>query len=156
MASRYLNGLAVTLRVGDGRRLAVPQTGPGTYATSVTAPAGRRSPRCACGGRVVERFAVPGRYPPEFDAVGTDRAALRALADRTGGAVVEPSATAPLTFPGPPRRTDLTPPLATAGRRRAWPGGAVVADVGPDRRSLLGQDPLGGALGRVARRGACR
>ena len=112
---RFLNGLPVTLVVGEGRPMAVPQTAPGEYAANVAAP-----PRPALGivradGRVVDRFAVPGRYPPEFDVIGNDRPALAALADRTGGRVVEPTETAPLTFPGPPRRTPLGPPLAAAG-----------------------------------------
>ncbi len=110
---RYLNGMAVTLDL-DGPSVPVPQTGPGAYAATVDAP---RRPTIAvvrADGRVVERFAVPGRYAPEFDAVGNDRAALATLAGRTGGGVVEPAASGPIRFPGPPRRTPLAPPLATA------------------------------------------
>ena len=113
---RYLNGLMITVELdGGGSPVPVGQVGPGLYEAVLPAP---RLPTVAtvrAAGRVVRRFAVAGRYPPEFNAVGTDHAALAALADRTGGAVVEPWSVAPLTFPGPPRRTPLTPPLAAAG-----------------------------------------
>ncbi len=113
---RYLNGLSITLELDDGRpTVAAEQVGPGLYEATVPAP---RQPTLAtvrAVGRVIGRYAVPGRYAPEFDAVGTDRATLAALAERTGGAVVEPTTVGPLTFPGPHRRTPLTPELATAG-----------------------------------------
>ncbi len=111
----YLNGLAVTLQLGDGPATTVGQSAPGRYEVAVPAP---REPTLAAvrvSGRVVDRFAVAGRYAAEFDVVGNDRAALAALAERTGGAVVEPSAAGPLTFPGPPRRTWLASPLLTLG-----------------------------------------
>jgi hypothetical protein len=64
---------------------------------------------------VLERVAVAGRYAPEYDAIGNDRAALRALADRTGGRVIEPGMRGPIDFRWPPRDVDLTPWLAAAG-----------------------------------------
>ena len=62
----------------------------------------------------MERVAVAGRFPPEFDAVGNDRRAMRELAERTGGAVVEPSQTGPLRLPPGTRDVPLTSPLAVA------------------------------------------
>jgi hypothetical protein len=113
---RYLNGLAITLQLDDGKP-AVPfeQTGPGLYGAVIAAPRRPTLATVRAAGLVIGRFAVAGRYPPEFDAVGTDRAALAELADRTGGAVIEPASVGPVTFPGPRRQTDLTPELATAG-----------------------------------------
>ena len=112
---QYLNGLAVTLEVGDGAAVAVGQTGPGTYAAGVPAPRRLALATVRVDGRVIERFALPGRYAREFDGIGLDRRALATLAAGTGGAVVEPATTGPLRFPGPPRRTPLVPPLAAAG-----------------------------------------
>ena len=122
-ASRFLNGLAVTLDVDDGRpRVTVPQTAPGAYAVAVPEPRRPAVATVRVGGTVVERFAVAGRYAAEFEAVGVDRTALAALADLTGGTMVEPSSTGPLRFPGPVRRTPLAPPLAV--------GGAVAISAG--------------------------
>jgi hypothetical protein len=52
--------------------------------------------------RPAERFAVAGRYPARFDAIGVDRDNLRQLAERTGGAVIEPIDTRPIDFRWPP------------------------------------------------------
>jgi hypothetical protein len=112
---RYLNNLAITLQLDDGPTVAVEQTGPGLYAAAVPAPRRPALATVRADGRVIGRLAVPGRYPAEFDAVGTDRAALAALAARTGGAIVEPTTVSPLKLPGPDEQTDLTPPFATAG-----------------------------------------
>ena len=66
-------------------------------------------------GRVIDRFAVAGRYPPEAEAIGNNRPAMDALARATGGAVIEPSHTAPLDFRWPTRAISLTAYLAAAG-----------------------------------------
>jgi hypothetical protein len=105
----YLNGLPLALELTDlsGVRPAAPRTvpvsqvAPGRYEAAVDAP---REPTLATlrhAGRAVERVAVAGRYAPEFEHVGNDRLAMRALAARTGGAVVEPSQQSPLHLPAP-------------------------------------------------------
>jgi von Willebrand factor type A domain len=120
----YLNARNVSLEIaavtgGEApaapRAQAVPQTGPGRYEVSLPAP---RSPSLATlrvDGQVLERIAVAGRYAPEYDAIGNDRAALRALAERTGGKLIEPDMTGPIDFRWPPRDVSLTPWLAAAG-----------------------------------------
>ena len=119
---RYLNGQALTLALWDQSRSAaaaarhsIPQTAPGRYELSIDAP---RRPAFAAvyhDGRVVEQFAVAGRYAPEFDAVGNDLEAMRELARRTGGAVIPPAQTAPIRFSFPHVRTPLAPLLAALG-----------------------------------------
>jgi hypothetical protein len=120
----YLNGRNVSLELsavtgGEAaaapRAQAVPQTGPGRYELSLAAPRGPSLAALRVDGRVLERVAVAGRYAPEFDAIGNDRAALRALAERTGGKLIEPDMNGPIDFRWPPRDVSLTPWLAAAG-----------------------------------------
>ncbi len=66
-------------------------------------------------GRIVERFAVAGRYAPEFDGIGNDRAALTSLAQRTGGRVIEPQDRLPLPIRSLAAPQRLAPYLAAAG-----------------------------------------
>ena len=112
---RYLNGRTVIVRVGDGPAIPITQAGPGRYAAELPAPRQPAIATVAVDGRTIDRFAVPGRYAAEFDAIGIDRPALAELARQTGGAIVEPADHQPLRFPGPPRRTELGPPLSAAG-----------------------------------------
>ena len=117
--SAPMNSLSPTLvlssAAGPRQTLPVPQTGPGRYALTLPSP---RSPALAAvlvEGRALDRFPVAGRYAPEFDAVGNDRAALSSLAARTGGRVIEPSERARLSIRTGRRGTDLAPLLAAAG-----------------------------------------
>jgi Ca-activated chloride channel homolog len=117
---KYLNGQRFMLalspdgsQTGDARP--IPQTAPGRYELSLPAP---RSPVIATlrgEGRVLDRIAVAGRYAPEFDAIGVDREALRALAERTGGRVIVADEAKPIEFHWPPRGVPLSPWLASAG-----------------------------------------
>jgi hypothetical protein len=119
---RYLNGLDLSLQLTQASRpdarlapVPIPQTGPGRYELAVDAP---REPAVATvrnQARAVDRAAVAGRYPPEFGAIGNDRAAMRELARRGGGAVIEPSFAGPLDLAGPRRDVPLSAPLAAAG-----------------------------------------
>jgi hypothetical protein len=119
---QYLNGLDLSLQLTDPSRpgagpesMRIPQASPGRYELAVDAP---RAPALATvrqGAHAVDRTAIAGRYPPEFDAIGNDRAAMRELARRGGGAVVEPSSTKPLDLAGPRSEVPLSPPLAAAG-----------------------------------------
>jgi hypothetical protein len=115
----YLNGRTVTLDLSaDGattRTVSVPQTAPGRYEAELPAPDRPALATVRFDGQPVERFAVAGRYPPEFDAVGVDRENLRRLADQTGGDVIEPTDAKQIDFRWPRRAVPLTPWLASAG-----------------------------------------
>ena len=116
----YLNRLGLTLDVRDDEATEavatqpIPQTAPGLYELSTPAPRRPSLATVRLGGRVVDRFAVPGRYAPEFDAVGTDLGSLESLANRSGGAVVPPAQTSPIAFDWPRQETPLLPWLAAA------------------------------------------
>ncbi|MGB7158580.1 MAG: hypothetical protein WBD40_10975, partial [Tepidisphaeraceae bacterium] len=114
-----LNGLSPTLSLftptGEAQTHAVPQTGPGRYTLALDAP---RSPRLATigeSGRILDRFAVAGRYPAEFDAIGNDREAMAALATRTGGRVIEPGDRTAIRFVAPDTTVSVMSYLAFAG-----------------------------------------
>jgi hypothetical protein len=121
---RYLNDLAVTLSLNDGSTapaatqtaaLTIPQVAPGRYEISLASP---RSPSLATvriGGRVIERFAIAGRYAPEFDEIGNDRSAMNDMAARSGGGVIEPTQISPIGFRFARRSFPLTSILAASG-----------------------------------------
>jgi hypothetical protein len=122
--AEYLNGHQLTLELSDlaggsesaaPRTLAVNQSAPGRYEASIDAPAAPSLATLRQRGRAVERYAVAGHYPAEFERVGNDRRAMRELAGRTGGSVIEPSQQSPPNLPAPQRGADLTPWLAAAG-----------------------------------------
>ncbi len=117
----YLNDQAVTLRLrstsptAEMSEHAVPQVEPGRYALELPAP---RSPVFAevrVNGQFVDRIAVAARYAPEFDAIGNDHAAMRTLADRTGGDVISPGMKRPIDFNWPRREVRLSSWLAALG-----------------------------------------
>ena len=66
-------------------------------------------------GHAIDRIAVAARYPPEFDAIGNDRPAMRELARATGGEVIEPAQITPIDFRWPVRRVNLSSCLAACG-----------------------------------------
>lgn len=117
----YLNGLDLRADLAPAdstappRSVSIPQTAPGRYELDTAA---RREPTFLTvrnGEHVIERFAVAGRYPPEFDAIGNDRAAMKELASRTGGAVIEPEQKSKIEFNWPRRDVPLLSWLAAAG-----------------------------------------
>jgi hypothetical protein len=114
-----INGLSPTLALtalgGVTTPQPVPQTAPGRYVLSLPAPRESSYATVFESGRVIDRFAVAGRYPAEFDGVGNDRAALAALAQRTGGRVIEPAERKSLHLPTPTGSTPLSPYFAAAG-----------------------------------------
>ena len=119
---RYLNGLDLSLELTQASRadaraapVRIPQTGPGRYELAIDSPRESALATVRQGRRAVDRAAVAGRYPPEFGAIGNDRAAMRELARRGGGAVIEPSFAGPLDLAGPRRDVPLSAPLAAAG-----------------------------------------
>lgn len=114
-----LNGLSFTLEVQPGGLArVVPQTAPGRYDLSLSPATSPREPALATlrqDGRAVDRAALAGRYPSEFDAIGNDHDAMRELASHTGGAIVEPARAAPLDFRWPRRSASMLTPLALLG-----------------------------------------
>jgi hypothetical protein len=119
---KYLNDLALRVELADendaGRVSGghdVPQVSPGRYEVSLPAPRARSFATLRHDGRVVDRVAVAGRYAPEFDAIGNDHAAMRALAERTGGRVIDRAWTKAIDFPMPRRAVALGRWLALAG-----------------------------------------
>ena len=127
--NRYLNRLNFALDVSPASATPVvtsttttrasaqpiPQTGPGRYELAIDAPAVSSIATLRHDGRVIDRSAVAGRYPPEFDAIGVDRAALAELARRTGGRVIEPSDTSRIDLPAPRQGSSLVAYLAAVG-----------------------------------------
>ncbi len=119
----YLNEQHITLALeseGSGSAAPsdvrpVPQTGPGRYELSLPAPRTASLAVVRAGDRIIDRIAIAGRYAPEFDAIGNDRSALRELARRTGGQLIEPGQTTPLQFTWPTRTLSAVPLLATLG-----------------------------------------
>jgi hypothetical protein len=116
----YLNGLTPRLEISlDAARsndaIVIPQTAPGRYEIAVPAPPRPSFVAVRINGRVIDRFAVAGRYTPEFETIGNDRSAMDALASATGGGVIEPSQTTPINFGWPTRAVSLTGYLAAAG-----------------------------------------
>jgi Ca-activated chloride channel homolog len=115
-----LNGAQLSIRIGQGDAAAipqtvVPQTAPGRYEVDLPSP---RSPQIVSvrnGGELVDQFAVAGRYPAEFDAVGNDVAALAELAKRTGGEVIEPDVHQPIAFHEPRQEMSLASVMAAMG-----------------------------------------
>lgn len=107
------------------RSFAVEQVGPGQYALAISAP---RAPAIATlrwEGRAVERMAVAGRYPPEFEAIGNNHATLERLATQTGGQILSPAETRPIDFRWPARRVPVTSIFAILG---ALALGAALVD----------------------------
>ena len=97
------------------------------------------------GGRIVDRIAVAGRYPPEYEHVGNDRRAMRELAARTGGSIVEPTNRGHVSLPVNFRRIPLTSWCAGAGA-------ALVSLALIRWRVGSNQSILFPSLGRDARR----
>lgn len=100
---------------GDSSISSLTQTGPGEYEITVDTPRVPTFAAVSVDGRVLERIAVAGRYPPEFDALGNDRAAMESLARRTGGQVIAPDRHVPIAFRFPVREVKLQSILAVIG-----------------------------------------
>jgi hypothetical protein len=117
---KFLNGLAVQLIMREESNASpanVPfvQTAPGRYELTAPAPHTSKLATIMLDSRVIDRFALAGRYDREFDAIGNDRDAMRELARRTGGRVVEPADTQPLKLVGAARRIALASEFAFVG-----------------------------------------
>ena len=118
---QYLNGLRLTLELspadggGKGETYSIPQTAPGRYELSTPAPRGGTFATVRNGTTLVDRTAVAGRYAEEFDAIGNDYDALRALAARTGGQLIDAAWRRPIEVKFPTRGVELARWLALAG-----------------------------------------
>src|SRR5205085_8454056 len=96
------------------RIMDIPQTAPGRYELTIPAPRARSFATVRHDARVIDRLAVPGRYAAEFDAIGNDYDALRTLARRTGGRLIDRAWNRAIEIPFPRREILLTPFLALA------------------------------------------
>ena len=117
-AGRFLNDLAITLElVGNGPKheAALEQTAPGRYETSVDSPRESQIATLRIGNETIDRFAVAGRYPPEFDAVGNDHAAMAKLAQDSGGKIIWPSDWGRIDFHWPWIETPAGPWICLIG-----------------------------------------
>jgi hypothetical protein len=117
-AGRFLNDLAITLELaGDGptHEATLEQTAPGRYETSVDSSRESRIATLRIGGETIDRFAVAGRYPPEFDAVGNDHAAMGKLAQDSGGKIIWPSDWGRIDFHWPRVETPAGPWICLIG-----------------------------------------
>jgi hypothetical protein len=112
-----LNNLKFSLQIksdSDEQTAEIPQTAPGEYSLSVAAPRDPSIATLRSGDRILDRIAVPGRYPEEFDALGNDHDAMQALSDRSRGEVIWPTDHHKIDFHWPPDDVPLTPWLAAA------------------------------------------
>lgn len=114
-AGRLMNDQSFSLAIGQQLPIAIPQTAPGRYELSMPAPRQSGIAVVRHNDRIIDRFAVPDRYAPEFEAIGIDRPAVGALAESTGGKVIPPEDTAPLDIDWPARRVSLVPHGALLG-----------------------------------------
>jgi hypothetical protein len=104
-------------RIGDPTPAIIPlqQTAPGQYVSTIPAPRSSQLVTIRDGTKILKQFAIAGRYPPEFDAIGNNRQNLRTLAERTGGSVINPGPVQPIQFHWPVRQTPLLSEFAFAG-----------------------------------------
>ncbi|MGH7176100.1 MAG: vWA domain-containing protein [Tepidisphaeraceae bacterium] len=111
----FLNDLRPEVILSDDAgtsRSAIPQTGPGRYEVSLSEPASPKLAVVVVEGRIVSRFFVASRYAPEVETIGNDRDAMRELAARTGGELIEPGRIGRLNLPRPTRGTQLSSAFA--------------------------------------------
>lgn len=109
---------SAVLRLIDGtgtRDIPARRDADGRFAWAVDAPASASAAVVIVDGAVVDRAALPARYPAEFDEIGVDLEALRRLAEGSGGAVVGAEQRAPIALPSRTARRSLTPWACAAG-----------------------------------------
>ncbi len=112
---RYLNGLSLSLEISGAAPQTIPQTAPGRY--ELTIPALRHPVFAAVrrDGAILRRIAVAGRYAPEFDAIGNNRARMEELARRSGGQVILPNHEGAIRISWPKDRVPLVSWLSAIG-----------------------------------------
>jgi VWA domain-containing protein len=117
-SGKFLNDLPITLELADdaGKKAEpLQQTGPGRYEAVMTSSRNSRIATLRSDDEIIDRISVSGRYPPEFDAVGNDHAAMAALADRSGGQIIWPSDHRRIDFHWPTVATPLGPWICAVG-----------------------------------------
>jgi hypothetical protein len=117
-AGKFLNDLTITLTLaGNGTKYGatLEQTAPGRYRASVDCPRESEIGTLRIAGETIDRFAVAGRYPPEFDAVGNDHAAMAKLAQDSGGRIVWPRDSGRIDFHWPQIETPAGPWICLIG-----------------------------------------
>jgi hypothetical protein len=109
-----INRASLSLTIA-GQTYPVPQLAPGEYGLRLDAP---RQPTIATiqfDGVVIDRHALPGHYPAEFNGIGNDYAAMHRLADQTGGRLIGPADQTRIQLPRKSDGLPLTPWLAALG-----------------------------------------
>jgi hypothetical protein len=86
-----LNNLSIDIRDRDavGPTIALAQTAPGRYATTLADDPNARTVAMCLNGRTIDLHVVAGSSVEEFREIGVDRPALEKLAARTGGRVID-------------------------------------------------------------------
>jgi hypothetical protein len=116
---KYLNGEALVLTLIDDssntapKTFSIPQSSPGRYEISIPAPTTPTFASVHHNTQLIDRIALAGRYPAEFEAIGNDSQAMQKLASRTGGGVINPTDNRPIDFDFPRRNLPLSSWLAT-------------------------------------------
>jgi hypothetical protein len=119
---RFLNGEPLSAQILDPQINSQPmqtfdftQTGPGEYELNLPTPRTSRWVIIRDRGNPIKRFAVAGRYPIEFNAIGNNLQNLQTLADRTAGQIIPPGPVQPIDFHWPSERKPLQSEFAIAG-----------------------------------------
>lgn len=111
---RPMNGLALLLKRGDLAR-AFSRVAPGRYEAAIESGPEPSVAVISLDGRVVARRPIGGRYLPEFNIIGNDRDALKALAARTGGRFIDVGDNRPIEIPLASQWRSLQLPAAVGG-----------------------------------------
>lgn len=118
----YENGLKLMLQItprlpSDSPEVVqmIPQISPGRYELSLPAPRKPGFLTMRHDGRLIDRVIFAGRYAQEFDKIGNDLDALKTLAERSGGAMIDPRQTRRIHFNWPRREVSLASWLAAGG-----------------------------------------
>jgi hypothetical protein len=96
-------------------RMIIPQIGPGRYELVFPAPKDTTLVFLRMNDTVINCRALAGRYEPEFEAIGLNRAALRELAARTGGRLIESRDRDPIKFAHARKPLDVSSVSAALG-----------------------------------------
>ncbi len=118
---QFLNDQRFAIELRDAQssallnRKSISQTAPGQYALSIPAPHLPKLVTVLHDDQMIRQFSIAGRYAPEFDVIGNDRANLSTLAQRTGGKVILPGPVQPLSLQGPIRLVSVASEFAIAG-----------------------------------------
>jgi hypothetical protein len=111
-SGKFLNYLPVSVEfVSDAEKHSIPlqPTAPGRYELTVDSPRASQIATLRMNSEILDQFPIAGRYPPEFDAVGNNHAAMQKLADQTHGQLISPTDRALIHFNWPTIAKPLAP-----------------------------------------------